>query len=117
MNTGEAAERGSFFKRIGGVVNGEHGESSAMDRRPIRRNSLRKGSCEGSFWRGTSRQDVQKFLMAARHYERANKEPGKRNGPLGGVALEVLALFANLVNFKSGRLDPSLDYQSIIQIN
>ncbi|MCO6364748.1 helix-turn-helix domain-containing protein [Paracoccus sp. 08] len=81
-----------------------------MDRRPIRRNSLRKGSCEGSFWRGTSRQDVQKFLMAARHYERANKEPGKRNGPLGGVALEVLALFANLVNFKSGRLDPSLDY-------
>ena len=110
MNTGEAAERGSFFKRIGGVVNGEHGDSSAMDRRPIRRNSLRKGSCEGSFWRGTSRQDVQKFLMAARHYERANKEPGKRNGPLGGVALEVLALFANLVNFKSGRLDPSLDY-------
>ena len=48
--------------------------------------------------------------MAARYYDRAKKEPGKRNGPLGGIALEVLALFANLVNFKSGRLDPSLDY-------
>ncbi|MBF5080018.1 helix-turn-helix domain-containing protein [Paracoccus sp. NBH48] len=110
MNTGEAAERGSFFKRIDGVVNGARSDSGEIDRKPVRRNSLRAGSCEGSFWRGTSRQDVQKTLMAAQRYDRANKEPGKRNGPLGGIALEVLALFANLVNFKSGRLDPSLDY-------
>ncbi|MFN4062474.1 MAG: helix-turn-helix domain-containing protein [Paracoccus hibiscisoli] len=110
MNTGEAAERGSFFKRIDGVVNGARSGGSQVDRKPIRRNSLRAGSCEGSFWRRTSRQDVQKVLMAARHYDRANKGHGKRNGPLGGIALEVLALFANLVNFKSGRLDPSLDY-------
>ncbi len=110
MNTGEAAERGSFFKRINGVIDGARADGIAADRKPIHRNSRRRGSCEGSFWRGTSRQDVQKVLMAARYYDRAKKEPGKRNGPLGGIALEVLALFANLVNFKSGRLDPSLDY-------
>ncbi|WP_208863793.1 helix-turn-helix domain-containing protein [Paracoccus marcusii] len=110
MNTGEAAERGSFFKHINSVIDGTRTDDSAADRKPIRRNSRRKGSCEASFWRGTSRQDVQKVLMAARQYDRARKEPGKRNGPLGGIALEVLALFANLVNFKSGRLDPSLDY-------
>ncbi len=110
MNTGEAAERGICFKRINGVINGVSTDGSAADRKPIHRNSRRKGSCEASFWRGTSRLDVQRVLMAARHYDRAKKEPGKRNGPLGGIALEVLALFANLVNFKSGRLDPSLDY-------
>ena len=110
MNTGEAAERGIFFKRIDGVIDGARTDDSSADRKPIRRNSRRRGSCEASFWRGTSRQDVQKVLMAARHYDRAKKKPGKRNGPLGGIALEVLALFANLVNFKSGRLDPSLDY-------
>ena len=110
MNTGEAAERGSFFKRINGVIDGARADGSAADRKPIHGNSRRKGSCEASFWRGTSRQDVQKVLMAARYYDRAKKERGKRNGPLGGIALEVLALFANLVNFKSGRLDPSLDY-------
>jgi hypothetical protein len=110
MNTGEAAECGKHFKRIDSVIEGAHADSSATDHKPIRRNSRRKGSCEASFWRGTTRQDVQKVVMAARQYDRANKKPGKRNGPLGGIALEILALFANLVNFKSGRLDPSLDY-------
>lgn len=110
MSTREAAERGKFFKRIDGVIAGSRTDGGAAERKPIHRNSRRKGSCEASFWRGTSRQDVQKILMAARYYDRSKKEPGKRNGPLGGIALEVLALFANLVNFKSGRLDPSLDY-------
>ncbi|CAM3345797.1 helix-turn-helix domain-containing protein [Paracoccus nototheniae] len=110
MNTGEAAKRGKFFKRLDSVIDGARTDGREADRKPIRRNSRPKGSCEASFWHGTSRQDVQKVLMAAHQYERAKRAPGKRNGPLGGIALEVLALFANLVNFKSGRLDPSLDY-------
>ena len=110
MNTGESAERGKFLKRIYSVANGARTDGGTADSKPIHRNSRRKGSCEASFWRGISRQNVQKILMAARQYDRAKKEPRKRNGPLGGIALEVLALFANLVNFKSGRLDPSLDY-------
>ena len=36
--------------------------------------------------------------------------PGRRNGPLGSIALEILALFGNLVSYKTGRLDPSLDW-------
>ena len=110
MNTRDAAERGNFFKRINSVIDGTRTDGRASDLKPIHHNSYRKGSCEASFWRGTSRQDVQKVLMAAQQYDRAKKAPGRRNGPLGGIALEVLALFANLVNFKSGRLDPSLDY-------
>ena len=110
MTTGMAATRGKSFQRIDSVIDDTRAQGPAKERPPLRRNSRRAGSCEASFWRGTSRQDVQKVLMAAQKYERANRARGRRNGPLGSIALEVLALFANLVNFKSGRLDPSLDY-------
>lgn len=44
--------------------------------------------------------------LSARTLRKIATDPG----PLGTIALEVLALFANLVNFKSARLGPSLDY-------
>jgi len=49
-------------------------------------------------------------LLAAKRYELAGRERGRRNGPLGHVALEVLELLANLVSFRSGRLEPSYAY-------
>lgn len=77
---------------------------------PVRRNSRTKGRCEGVWWHPTSRQDVRRIVDAARRYELAGRQPGARVGPLGHVALEVLELLANLVSYKSGRLDPSYDY-------
>ncbi|WP_230312578.1 helix-turn-helix domain-containing protein [Paracoccus lichenicola] len=53
---------------------------------------------------------MQKIIKAAQRYELHGRKPGKRNGPLGSIALEILALFGNLVSFKTGRLDPSLDW-------
>ena len=53
---------------------------------------------------------MQKILKAAQRYELHGRQPGRRNGPLGSIALEILALFGNLVSFKTGRLDPSLDW-------
>jgi hypothetical protein len=35
-------------------------------------------------------------------------EKGERTGPLGSVAIEVLEFFVNLVDFRTGRLEPSL---------
>ncbi|MFC0202228.1 helix-turn-helix domain-containing protein [Paracoccus rhizosphaerae] len=110
MTIPTAAAGGSLFNSLGGVIAGAYPDQRAVTRRPIRSNSCRAGSCEASFWRGTSRQEVQKILRAAQRYELEGKERGKRNGPLGGVALELLTLFANLVSFKTGRLDPSLDW-------
>ncbi|MBW3099269.1 helix-turn-helix domain-containing protein [Pseudohoeflea sp. DP4N28-3] len=75
---------------------------------PVRRNSYRAGR-EGVFWRRTTRRDVRTIVLAARRYELATRQPGARNGALGFVALEVLDLLANMVDFRSGRLDPSLD--------
>ncbi len=77
---------------------------------PIRRHSRPAGRCEGVFWRPVSRRDVEQIKLAAKRYELATRQPGARNGALGFVALEVLEYFGNLVNFRTGRLDPSLDF-------
>ena len=77
---------------------------------PVRKHSHLAGRCEGVFWRRTDRQEMSRIVLAARRYELAGRQPGERSGPLGFVAIEVLELFANLVSYKTGRLDPSLDY-------
>ncbi len=96
-----------MFNQIGAVLVGAPAE---RERTPVRRQSRAAGKCEGVFWRRTNRQEVRQIVLAARRYELACRQPGTRNGPLGGVAIEVLELFANLVNFRTGRLDPSIDF-------
>lgn len=74
---------------------------------PVHRFSQPRGR-EG--WRPTDRRTVQRIVLAARRYELARKRPNNRNGPLGGIALEVIALLANTVHFRTGRLEPSIDW-------
>ena len=97
-----------MFNPIGAVLTGSSTPPGPA-RQPVRRHSRRAGHCEGVFWRATSRQEVRRTLLAARRYELAGRAKGQRNGPLGHVALEVLELLGNLVHFRTGRLDPSLD--------
>ena len=109
MTTVAAAEGGDFFRRLGVLA------QACTDARPkcrtrLHRNSHQLGRCEATFWRSTTRQEVQKIIKAAQRYELHGRKPGRRNGPLGSIALEILALFGNLVSFKTGRLDPSLDW-------
>ena len=52
---------------------------------------------------------MRAIVLAARRYELAGRQPGARNGPLGGVAIELLELFANLVDFRTGRLEPGIE--------
>lgn len=80
------------------------------ERQPVRRHSHLAGRCEALFWRRTGRQEVRRILLAARRYELAGRAAGRRNGPLGHVALELLELLGNLVSFRSGRLDPSMAF-------
>jgi hypothetical protein len=76
---------------------------------PVRKHSRLKGR-EGLFWKPLTRKEARNMLLAAKRYELTAREAGSRTGPLGHVALEVLELLANLVDFRTGRLDPSLDY-------
>ena len=95
-----------MFAALGTIL---EDSSTSRTSTPVRRHSRAAGRCEGVFWRRTDRQEVRKIVLAARRYELAGKMAGSRNGPLGGVALEILELFANLVDFRTGRLDPSID--------
>ncbi len=47
-------------------------------------------------------------MLAAERLERVGREPGKRNGPLGPVGLEVLRELLRLVDYRTGRLDPAI---------
>ncbi|WP_306752939.1 helix-turn-helix domain-containing protein [Paracoccus actinidiae] len=109
MTTVAAAASGDFFQRLGVLAQACTG-TRPHGRMRLHRNSHRAGTCEAMFWRSTSRQEVQKIIKAAQRYELHSRKPGRRNGPLGSIALEILALFGNLVSYKTGRLDPSLDW-------
>jgi hypothetical protein len=98
-----------MFESIGDITAVQQGRGRRTHQ-PIHRHSRPAGRCEGVFWRATSRREVQEIVLAARRYELTTRQPGARSGALGFVALEVLDLFANLVNFRNGRLDPSLDF-------
>ncbi len=76
---------------------------------PVRRHSHIRGRSEGRIWRPTTRRDVQAILKAAEIYNEAGlRQKGERSGPLGSVALDVLRLFVNLIDFRTGRLEPSI---------
>ncbi|MCK9468510.1 MAG: helix-turn-helix domain-containing protein, partial [Porticoccaceae bacterium] len=76
---------------------------------PVRRHSHIRGRSEGRIWRPTTRKDVQAILKAAEIYNEAGlRQKGERSGPLGSVALDVLRLFVNLIDFRTGRLEPSI---------
>lgn len=94
-----------MFASIGAVLDGA---SAGPAREPVRRHSRLRGRCEGTFWRRTDRAEARRVVLAARRYELAGRGPGRRNGPLGHVAIEVLELLGNLVCRRTGRLEPSM---------
>ena len=95
-----------MFATLGAVISGI---TAKRTHAPVHRHSKPAGQCEAAIWRRTTRQDTRQIMLAAKRYEIAMKQPGKRTGPLGAVALEVLELLTNLVDYRTGRLDPSLD--------
>ncbi|MFT3967867.1 MAG: helix-turn-helix domain-containing protein [Sphingobium sp.] len=96
-----------MFEQIGTVLGRVlDGQRSRV---PVRGNSYQRSYCEATLWRKTNWQEVQRILLAAKHYERIERRPGRRNGPLGPVAIEVLEYLVNLVDYKTGRLEPSID--------
>lgn len=108
--SGLAYKRWTALEKVDRSVHGFFMPSQAERKRiPVRRQSHFKGRSEGQIWRPTTRQETQKVLLAAKRYELAKRQKGKRNGPLGAVAIEVLEYFVNLVDFRTGRLDPSLE--------
>jgi hypothetical protein len=78
-------------------------------REPVRRYSRPRGRCEAVFWRRFDPKDSARFMLAAERFERIGRQKGKRSGPLGFVALEVLRDLLRLIDYRTGRLEPSLE--------
>ena len=75
---------------------------------PVRRHSRERGRCEGVFWRPHKPADSARFMLAAERFERQGRAKGKRTGPLGTVALEVLRDLLRLIDYRTGRLEPAI---------
>ncbi len=100
-----------MMKQVGAVLGGPlPGGGARAGCHPVRRGSRLVGTCEGAFWRRTEQAEVRRVVLAARRYELVGRQAGRRRGPLGHVGLEVLELLANLVSYRSGRLEPALQY-------
>lgn len=100
-----STSEGGNMQSLGNILNGvpEHRSSE-----PVRRFSRLKGR-ETGFWRSTTRRDARQIVLAAKRFELETKQSGSRIGAIGSVAIEVLDYLANLVDYKTGRLDPSID--------
>ncbi|MFL6858375.1 MAG: hypothetical protein ACJ8EB_10775 [Allosphingosinicella sp.] len=77
---------------------------------PVRRNSYNVGERERHLWRPVDRKEINARIQAAEHFDRERKAAGRRNGALGHVGIEVLAALYRIVDYNSGRLEPSIDW-------
>lgn len=69
-----------------------------------------KGKCEGNFWRRFDPFLHGRILSAARGLDKATRKDGRHNGAVGHIGLEVLEALLGLVDYASGRLEPSIDW-------
>ncbi|WP_147454334.1 hypothetical protein [Sphingomonas sp. PP-F2F-G114-C0414] len=76
----------------------------------VRRNSSNAGGSEASLWRTHNtfpKAEHNARMRAAEAFEHETKLPGKRNGALGSIGLDVLRCLLRLRGRKDGRLDPT----------
>lgn len=77
---------------------------------PVWRGSQKAGSFEADYWRQPQTGDFSRVMAGARALERETRAPGRPQGDLGPVALELLAQLYRLGQRFNGRIEPSLDF-------
>lgn len=97
------------LRSIGDVLKGVTPKANRTCQ-PVRRNSFHRGERENRVWRPVDRKRIGATLRAAENFDRKHKAPGKRNGPLGHIGIEVLRQLYRIVDYRNGRLEPSIDY-------
>ena len=82
---------------------------------PVRRNSYYANDPRATaVWQpiGRSNQEARVIIgirmHAAQSYDRKHKQKGQRNGPLGSIGIDVLRELYRMVDYRTGRLDPSI---------
>jgi hypothetical protein len=77
---------------------------------PVRPQSQKTGTVEHRIWHAFDPERIGPTMKAAEQFDRQHKLPGQRNGALGHVALDVLRELLRIVDYTSGRLEPSYDW-------
>lgn len=103
-------------RSIGEIVGGLQPAKCTRAFQPVRRNSYYANDRRSTaLWHrlGSNNRDARRLIAArmkaAEFYDRRHKEPGKKNGPLGHVGLEVLRELYRIVDYKTGRLEPAIE--------
>lgn len=94
---------------VGDLLAGRTKGRHRRTHQPVRRNSYNRGEREPRFWRPVDPMELQATLEAAKIHDLVGKQAGKRNGPLGHIAIQVLELMMRLVDWRDGELDPAID--------
>ena len=74
---------------------------------PVRRKSRLVGSFERAFWGMFRPENRAKLRVALETHERKHRIAGRRNGPLGHIAIDLLMYMASAIG-EGGRLDMSI---------
>lgn len=97
-------------RALGEILAGKSAGKIRRTFQPVRRNSFHMGERESRWYRPIDKQEIGARIRAAKVYDRTHKKAGRKNGALGSVAIEVLELMYGVIDRRSGRLDPSIDY-------
>ncbi len=74
---------------------------------PVRRDSRERGTFEAGWYHPLDFMAGVKLTKIARDYDGEHKKPGARQGPLGS-ACQVLAVLIDMVDKRTGQLDPTI---------
>ena len=103
-------------RSLGEILGGLEPAKGQRSFQPVRRNSYCASDPRATaVWQplGRNKQEARVIvalrLRAAEIYDRQHKQKGKKNGPLGYTGLNVLRELYRLVDYRTGRLDPSWD--------
>ena len=106
---------GRIVERAGKAANAKQRRRDGEPGDPVHRHSLDiNDPALSDYWRrqAVSRQEWVRLrrhrLDAADRYDLVHKKKGDRQGPLGEVARLVLKEFYWMIDWKTGRLDPSI---------
>lgn len=90
-------------------LNAHRSASGTVAQVPVRAQSWRRNNNAG-WWRPFDRKEVSRLKRTAKEYERRTKQKGKINGALGQTGIQVLEALLEVIEFKTGRLEPSIAY-------
>lgn len=104
---GDLSKSSSIFKSNGKNRPLKTNHQGQIIESPVRKGSLSLRQAALNF-RPFNKKDTHRFLLAAERYEKITKKKGKRIGALGQTGILVLRELLRLIDFKTGRLDPSI---------